>query len=260
MPLQTTAPLTDFTYAGMFTNADSSLDLTQYRAYNPAIGRWLSRDPLGEGSDPAANLYRYAGGNPVSFTDPGGNQIVLAIAAVEVAEDIFTGIEAAEALEGAEGAAAIADAEIADTGAAGEAATAEDEAAQDEAAEGGGSGEDNGPCGGGGGGGGQSGGVISSGTRYVGSGEAQVINDTGMVPNTNAAGAPKTIYYTPEAPLNSASAAQQAYQLPVTPDFAVELNPSGITNTYGGTVEGGSGIELTTNQPIPAIRITPLGP
>lgn len=71
-PLQATAPLTDFGYAGMFTNADSGLDLTRARAYDPVAGRWLSRDPLGEETDPAANLYRYVEGNPVSFIDPSG--------------------------------------------------------------------------------------------------------------------------------------------------------------------------------------------
>jgi len=71
-PLQATAPVTDFVYAGMFYNADSGLYLTQYRAYNPAIGRWLSRDPFGEGSDPAGNLYVYVEGNPPSYIDPTG--------------------------------------------------------------------------------------------------------------------------------------------------------------------------------------------
>jgi RHS repeat-associated protein len=46
--LQTTAPVTDFNYAGIFYNADSGLNLTQFRAYDPVSGRWLSRDPLGE--------------------------------------------------------------------------------------------------------------------------------------------------------------------------------------------------------------------
>jgi len=49
--LQATALPTDFSYAGMLYNADSGLYLTQYRAYDPAVGRWLSRDPLGELSD-----------------------------------------------------------------------------------------------------------------------------------------------------------------------------------------------------------------
>jgi RHS repeat-associated protein len=70
--LQATAPLADFNYAGMFYNADSGLYLAQYRAYDPVASRWLSRDPFGEGSYPAANLYIYAGGNPVSYYDPTG--------------------------------------------------------------------------------------------------------------------------------------------------------------------------------------------
>jgi RHS repeat-associated protein len=70
--LQGTAPLTDFGFAGMFWHADSGLYLTQYRAYDPVLGRWLSRDPLGEGSDRRANLYAYVGGNPVTWTDPSG--------------------------------------------------------------------------------------------------------------------------------------------------------------------------------------------
>ena len=70
--LQTTAPLTDFGYARMIYNADSGLYLTQYRAYDPNAGRWLSRDPLGEGSDPAGNLYAYVGGNPIGNIDPLG--------------------------------------------------------------------------------------------------------------------------------------------------------------------------------------------
>jgi hypothetical protein len=37
----------------MFYNADSGLYLTQYRAYDPMSGRWLSRDPMGEISDQA---------------------------------------------------------------------------------------------------------------------------------------------------------------------------------------------------------------
>jgi len=67
--LQATAPLTDFNYAGMFYNSDSGLYLTQFRIYDPVASRWLSRDPLGEGGDPAANLYAYVQGNPVSYVD-----------------------------------------------------------------------------------------------------------------------------------------------------------------------------------------------
>jgi len=78
-PLQTTAPVTDFNYAGTFYNADSGLYLTMYRVYNPATGRWLSRDPFGEGSDPARNLYRYVDGNPVNLRDPSGEFVPLIV-------------------------------------------------------------------------------------------------------------------------------------------------------------------------------------
>jgi RHS repeat-associated protein len=72
LALQATAPLTDFVYGGMFYNADSGLYLTQYRAYDPVSGRWLSRDSMDEGSDAAANLYAYAGGDPINRIDPKG--------------------------------------------------------------------------------------------------------------------------------------------------------------------------------------------
>jgi RHS repeat-associated protein len=71
-PLQATAPLTDFGYAGMLYNAESGLYLTPYRAYDPVAGRWLSRDPIGEFGDAAANLYTYVSGNPITNVDPFG--------------------------------------------------------------------------------------------------------------------------------------------------------------------------------------------
>ena len=72
VPLQGTAPATDYGYAGMFRHGPSGLNLTRYRAYDPVAGRWLSRDPLGEGTDPAGNLYAYVGGEPISRIDPTG--------------------------------------------------------------------------------------------------------------------------------------------------------------------------------------------
>jgi RHS repeat-associated protein len=80
LPLQMTAPVTDFVYGGMVYNADSGLYLTNYRAYDPVAGRWLSRDPLGEETDPAANLYAYVGGEPITSVDPNGENALLAIA------------------------------------------------------------------------------------------------------------------------------------------------------------------------------------
>src|ERR1700738_1676589 len=51
-------------------HARSGLYLAPYRAYNPSIGRWLSRDPLGEKG--GLNLYAYVGNDPVNRVDPFG--------------------------------------------------------------------------------------------------------------------------------------------------------------------------------------------
>ncbi len=61
---------TDFRFAGMFYDQQDGLDLTEYRAYDPRAGRWLSRDPLGEAE--GVNISAYVGNNPVSVTDPLG--------------------------------------------------------------------------------------------------------------------------------------------------------------------------------------------
>jgi RHS repeat-associated protein len=68
--LPASGPLANFLYAGMFYEANSGLYLTQYRAYDPRIGRWLSRDPLEEQA--GTNLYAYVEGNPVSRSDQQG--------------------------------------------------------------------------------------------------------------------------------------------------------------------------------------------
>jgi len=46
------------------------LYLTNYRAYNPESGQWLSRDLLGEISGPT--LYNYAANNPIVLVDLSG--------------------------------------------------------------------------------------------------------------------------------------------------------------------------------------------
>lgn len=60
---------TDFGFTGFFSQADTGLSFAQFRAYDPGLGRWLSRDPSGENS--GVNLYAYAG-NPLNATDPLG--------------------------------------------------------------------------------------------------------------------------------------------------------------------------------------------
>ncbi|MCD2175033.1 hypothetical protein LQK84_18870 [Rhizobium sp. C4] len=72
--LQATAPLTDFGYAGMFANPESGLNLTWYRAYDPGVGRWISRDPAGEFTDEARNRYTYVENAPLRYVDEIGKQ------------------------------------------------------------------------------------------------------------------------------------------------------------------------------------------
>ena len=57
----------DFQYAGMYEHAASGLNLTIYRAYNPNIGSWLSRDPSGESA--GIDLYAYCSDSPVCNVD-----------------------------------------------------------------------------------------------------------------------------------------------------------------------------------------------
>jgi RHS repeat-associated protein len=64
---------TDFGFAGMFWTAEANLALTQFRAYDPELGRWLSRDPLGGAElSQGPNLYAYVANEPVSRIDPEG--------------------------------------------------------------------------------------------------------------------------------------------------------------------------------------------
>jgi RHS repeat-associated protein len=63
----------DFGFAGMFWSSEASLALTHFRAYDPELGRWLSRDPLGSAEKKEGpNLFSYVRNNPVNYIDPEG--------------------------------------------------------------------------------------------------------------------------------------------------------------------------------------------
>jgi RHS repeat-associated protein len=63
----------DFGFAGMFWTPEASLSLTKFRAYNPGLARWLSRDPLTYAEKLlGTNLYVYVNNNPIIWTDPNG--------------------------------------------------------------------------------------------------------------------------------------------------------------------------------------------
>lgn len=59
-----------FGYASYFWHAASGLNLMQFRAYAPHLGRWLSRDPIEEAG--GSNLYGYVGNSPINLVDPSG--------------------------------------------------------------------------------------------------------------------------------------------------------------------------------------------
>ena len=63
------ASSTGFTGAST-PNATGGMVYLRNRWYDPATGRFLTQDPLGLGG--GANLYAYAGNDPVSFSDPFG--------------------------------------------------------------------------------------------------------------------------------------------------------------------------------------------
>ena len=61
---------TDFGFTGMFWAAEAALDVTRFRAYDPELGRWLSRDPLHDAeTTEGPNLYLYVADNPVNAVD-----------------------------------------------------------------------------------------------------------------------------------------------------------------------------------------------
>jgi RHS repeat-associated protein len=60
----------DFQYARYYFHQNSGLNLTLNRAYNPRLGRWTNRDPIGEQG--GINPYVYVGNRPIFLTDLSG--------------------------------------------------------------------------------------------------------------------------------------------------------------------------------------------
>ena len=71
--ISTTLP--DFNFTGLYRHSASNLDLAVYRAYDPDLGRWLSRDPIGERA--ALNLYGYSNNNSMNGVDRSGLDVIV---------------------------------------------------------------------------------------------------------------------------------------------------------------------------------------
>lgn len=86
-----------FGFAGGLTDADTGLVRFGARDYDPSVGRWTSKDPIGfEGLD--SNLFAYALQDPVNLFDPTGLIAPLAGAALGAAVGGLTGFTLAVAL------------------------------------------------------------------------------------------------------------------------------------------------------------------
>jgi RHS repeat-associated protein len=60
-------------WLGQYEDSGTGLTYLHARYYDPALGRFLSPDPLMDPSDPRTlDPYRYADNNPIVFTDPTG--------------------------------------------------------------------------------------------------------------------------------------------------------------------------------------------
>ncbi|NEQ42461.1 MAG: RHS repeat-associated core domain-containing protein [Leptolyngbya sp. SIOISBB] len=73
-----TNPDFDFRFGYTGREQDDATGLMYYRAryYDPAVGRFLSEDPIGfDAGD--ANLYRYVFNSPTNYTDPTGEAAVV---------------------------------------------------------------------------------------------------------------------------------------------------------------------------------------
>jgi RHS repeat-associated protein len=60
----------DWAFAGQYNHVSSGLLLATFRAYDPELGRWISRDPIAEAG--GLNVFKYVFNNPVGLVDPIG--------------------------------------------------------------------------------------------------------------------------------------------------------------------------------------------
>ncbi len=61
---------TAFGYTGHFWHGPSGLFLTLYRAYDPNLGRWISRDPMAKAEvQEGPNIYSYVQNNAINYLD-----------------------------------------------------------------------------------------------------------------------------------------------------------------------------------------------
>lgn len=93
--------------------------------------------------------------------------------------------------------------------------------------------------------------------RYVGEMEAKTAANSGYVPNVDLDGTPKNVFFTTDF-FSSAQSAVEALNLDAEPTYRITADANGVSWCYGGNVEGGTGIELTTRDLVRVISVDPL--
>jgi RHS repeat-associated protein len=68
----------DWGFTGHLYHSGSALHFAPYRQYDARLGRWISRDPIGESG--GINLFAYVSGDPVNLVDPTGETLAIPLA------------------------------------------------------------------------------------------------------------------------------------------------------------------------------------
>ena len=101
--------------------------------------------------------------------------------------------------------------------------------------------------------------------RYVSGVEAQIAEKSGRVPNVDPSGNPRSVFYSPDR-YDSAAEAERALRMgrhnpagpTASPTHRITVGSRRANWGYGGNVEGGSGIELLTDEALSVLRVEAL--